>query len=272
MVEVPDLRLELKRRTKYVATLSLGSKNLRLAHVGTPLTKFNYPSDKRQTAATTKKMREAESHLDEFWRHIDGHYVKQTGKTMNEILSDLLTPRTLERTPEWIEPAAPSIPEKSSPAAMLTDTFSTLSMDDRIAQDDIVTPIKVKVKTRGAAIAPDDVAPEDPPPVPVPPVPTITVSSRAYKVFQVLFYNPMHDIPPGEIPWSEFLYALSSIEFAVQKQNGSAWLFTPSATAQRSIIFHEPHPSSKIPIQIARRHGRRLSRACGWATETFVVE
>ena len=210
-------------------------------------------------------MREAESHLDEFWRHIDGHYVKRTGKTMHEICSDLLTPRTLERTPEWIEPVARSIPEKSSPAAVLTNTFSSLSIDDRVAQDDIAAPIKVKVKTRGTAIAPDDIAPEDAPPVPVP--------SRAYKVFRVLFYNPMHDIDtPGEIPWSEFLYALSSIDFAVQKQNGSAWLFTPSGTAQRSIIFHEPHLSSKIPIQIARRHGRPLSRAYGWATETFVVE
>jgi len=217
-------------------------------------------------------MREAESHLDEFWRHIDEHFVKRTGKTMHEICSDLLTPRTLERTPEWIEPAVPSIPEKSSPAAVLTDTFSTLNIDDRVAQDDTATPIKVKVKTRGSAVVPDDIAPEDAPPVPVPPVPTITVSSRAYKVFRVLFYNPLHDIPPGEIPWSEFLYALSSIGFGVQKQNGSAWLFTPSGTPQRSIIFHEPHPSSKIPIQIARRHGRRLSRAYGWATETFIVE
>ena len=239
--------------------------------MGTPLAKFNYPSDKRRTAATTEKMRKAESHLDEFWHHVDEHYVKQTGKTMHEILSGIISPRTLERTPEWIEPAVPVIPEKSPPAAALTDTFSTLSVEGRIPQADIVAPIKMKVKTRGTATAPDHIAPVDVPPVTVSPLPTITVSRRAYKVFRVLFYDPMHDLPPGEIPWSEFLYALSSIGFTVQKQNGSAWLFTPSDTAQRSIIFHEPHPSSKIPIHIARRHGRRLSRAYGWAAETFVV-
>ena len=272
LVELPDLRSELKRRTKHAMTLSHGSKNLQLAEVGTPLAKFNYPSDKRRTAATTGRMRQAEWHLDEFWRHVDEHYMQQTGKTMHDILSGILSPRTLERTPEWIEPAVPAIPEKSSSAAVLKDTFSTLSLEGRIPQTDKAAPIKVKIKTRGTATAPDDMAPEDAPPAPVSPLSTITVSRRAYKVFYELFYNPMHDLPPGEIPWSEFLYALSSIGFAVQKQNGSAWLFTPSGTAQRSIIFHEPHPSSKIPIHIARRHGRRLGRAYDWTTETFVIE
>jgi hypothetical protein len=190
---------------------------------------------------------------------------------MHDILSGILTLRTLERTPEWVEPAVHIIPEKSSSAAALADSFSTLSLEDRIPKTDKAAPIKVKIKTRGSA-APDEMAPEDAPPVPVSLRATITVSRRAYKVFSVLFHNPMHDLPPGEIPWSEFLYALSSIGFAVQKQNGSAWLFTPSGTAQCSIIFHEPHPSSKIPIHIARRHGRRLRRAYDWTTETFVVE
>ena len=273
LVEISDLRSELRKRTEYVEILSLGCKNLQLADVGIPLSKFNYPSNKRQTAATTEKMRKAESCLDEFWRHVDEHYVKQTGKTPHEILSGIINPRTLERTPEWIEAAVPVILQISSSTTALpvTDTFSALSLGGRSPQTEIRTPIKTKVKTRGTTSAPDYVAPADAPPVTAP-LPKIKVSRRAYKVLRALFYDPTRDPPPGEIPWSEFLYTLSSIGFNIQKQNGSAWLFTSSDTTQRSIIFHEPHPSSKIPIYIARRHGRRLSRAYNWAAESFVVE
>jgi hypothetical protein len=45
----------------------------------------------------------------------------------------------------------------------------------------------------------------------------------------------------------------------------------PASTTRSSIIFHEPHPSNKIPYVIARRHGRRLARAYGWSGETFVL-
>jgi hypothetical protein len=71
LVEFSDLNSELRRRTKYMMSLSRGSKNLQLADVGTPLAQFNYPSDKRRTAGTTERMRQAEWHLDEFWRHVD---------------------------------------------------------------------------------------------------------------------------------------------------------------------------------------------------------
>ena len=111
--------------------------------------------------------------------------------------------------------------------------------------------------------------------VPIPEVataPTTAVSKRAYKVFSALFYDPINDPPPGEIPWSDFLHALSSIGFAVEKQYGSAWLFTPPSSQQRTIIFHEPHPSRNIPIRIVRRYGRRLGRAYGWTFETFGLQ
>jgi hypothetical protein len=59
--------------------------------------------------------------------------------------------------------------------------------------------------------------------------------------------------------------------FAVEKQYGSAWMFTPPATrGLRSIIFHEPHPTNKIPFYLARQYGRRLERVYGWSGETFV--
>ena len=87
------------------------------------------------------------------------------------------------------------------------------------------------------------------------------------------FYSPFEDDkPPGEIPWSEFLSAMASVRFSIKKLDGSAWVFTPhieSDVFQQSIIFHEPHPSSKIPLRIARRFGRRLERTYGWSGGSF---
>ena len=173
---------------------------------------------------------------------------------------------------EWIEPPKQTIP--TSPVADNTE-FTTLDLAERtqVLEKDITIPIKIKLKTRGPAtespVTVDDVGNDDPSPIAPSAIP---VSKRAYKTFSALFYNPARDVLPGEIPWTEFLHALSSAGFSVEKQNGSAWLFVPPALmGRRPIIFHEPHPSSKILIHVARRHGRRLARAYGWTRETFVM-
>lgn len=47
---------------------------------------------------------------------------------------------------------------------------------------------------------------------------------------------------------------MSSTGFAIEKLYGSVWQFTPSdLDVERSIQFHEPHPSGKIPFRMARR-------------------
>jgi len=97
---------------------------------------------------------------------------------------------------------------------------------------------------------------------------TIKVSKRAYDMFSTIFHTENQDLP-GEVPWIEFLYGMSSAGFSIQKQYGSAWLFIPADPTQRSITFHEPHPSTKIPIPITRSHARRLSFAYGWTAKPF---
>ena len=152
------------------------------------------------------------------------------------------------------------------PRDTITEDFSKFNLGK--SPTEVPVPIKIKVKTR-ATCAHEVV--EDAPVLQIVPEPTIAISKRAYKVFSALFYNPMKDSPPGEIPWSEFLHALSSIGFTLEKQYGSAWLFTPPDTHQRTIIFHEPHPSRSIPINIVRRlwAGLELQRAYNWTSETL---
>ena len=64
---------------------------------------------------------------------------------------------------------------------------------------------------------------------------------------------------------------MTHIGFAAQKLPGSSWVFELEKDGEsKKIMFHEPHPDSKIPSQWARRIARRLNRHFGWTAETFV--
>ena len=244
-----------------------------MERAGYPLSKFHYPSDKPRTAQTTEKLRIAEQNLDKFWDIVDNHYTQQTGKTIHQLLSSALHHRKLERTPQWIDPAMPrrTTQPSTTSAAMNLDILD-LEERTRVFEIDEDPAPKSKVKTRGFPLG----IPIVDEPIPATLVCTtniISVSKRAYTVLSVLFHNPYTEKQlPGEIPWTDFLHALSSTGFSIEKQTGSAWLFVPpSSIGSCPIIFHEPHPSSKIPIHIARRHGRRLTRTYGWNSDTFVI-
>ncbi|KAJ5636285.1 uncharacterized protein N7484_009598 [Penicillium longicatenatum] len=97
------------------------------------------------------------------------------------------------------------------------------------------------------------------------PQPTFTVDARAFKVFRTIFFNPAITSTPGEIPWNDFLHAMTSVGFTAMKLYGSVWKFEPTGLdVERNILFHEPHPRGKIPFTMARHYGRRLNRAYGW--------
>ena len=244
--------------------------DLELENAGTPLSKFNYPSAKARTATTVAQLREAEKYLDLFWKRIDEYFMGREGQSLHDYVG-IVNPRELERTLEWVEPAPLPTPN-DSPAVAVKELLAAFTIDEQSSEPQDIPPPKAKVKTRGIAIPSELEAHDelDTPLTPTPP-PTIPVSKRAYKIFSSLFHDPTQHIPPGEIPWTDFLHALSSAGFSIEKQHGSAWLFSPPDSSQRPIIFHEPHPSSKIPIQIFRRHGRRLQLAYGWNADTFSI-
>ncbi|PVH81923.1 hypothetical protein DL98DRAFT_621426 [Cadophora sp. DSE1049] len=103
--------------------------------------------------------------------------------------------------------------------------------------------------------------------------PTLNVDKRALKVFNTLFYTPNQTSRPGEIPWIDFLRAMTSTGFAVQKLYGSILQFTPTKLdVERSIQFHELNPSVKLPYTFCRRIGRRLALAYGWHGGMFELD
>ena len=233
---------DLKTQKSRNKSLFSGFGGLHLVEFGCPLSKFAYPSEKRRTVASTARMRDAERYLDMFWQPVDETYLKGTGIALGDAFAKFLHPQELERTSPWVEPISPPKSENTVP---LEDHFEIVDSAERIPRPEIVAP-RTKVET--GSLQPD----EPPPIIQAEPdnatiaTPTIEVSNRAQKVFAALYYDPAQD-PPGEIPWSEFLHAFASIGFRLEKQHGSAWVFTPSESTLRSIIFHEPHPHTKIP-------------------------
>jgi hypothetical protein len=240
-------------------------KDMELSSLGTPLKNFDYPWGKRRTATTTERMRTAEENLDVFWEGVDDHFVRKQGKSLHQLFSVILTPRELARTPKWIEPASHA--EPVLPTA--TEDFSDFTIHQtHKTRQDLPTP-RVKVKTKGYTSW--SISTKDPIIMPHAPS-TIAVKRDVFETFSALFHDPTTNVRQrGEIHWTAFLRALHSIGFSIEKEYGSAWLFTPPDN-QRPIIFHEPHPSPKIPINVVRRHGRRLACAYGWTIKTFVVQ
>ena len=77
----------------------------------------------------------------------------------------------------------------------------------------------------------------------------------------------------GEVPWNDFLYAMTSVGFGAMKLYGSVWQLQPTKLdVERSIQFHGLHPKGKVPFRIARKYGRRLNRTYGWFWGMFCLD
>jgi hypothetical protein len=259
----------------------------KVARIVVPLSKhLKYPVEKAHNETNVDTCREAEAQLDSFWKVIDAHFLKHTSKTLHEIfLSRGVKAREIHRTPKWTPPPPKvSQPPNKKENEALSDSFACLSIElDKPGKFKGPEQVRAsKVKTRGPSHPPDsnDVTPpvpDEPTPVPTPPFPVFTLPRRAYKVFATIFPSPSDPSQGGEINWTDFLPAMTSIGFAAEKLYGSVWQFTPpdrldwENTKTRAIQIHEPHPSPKMGFTTARRVGRRLGRRYGLTAERFVL-
>lgn len=269
---------DLEREIRPVETVNFSAQ---LRRMPSAIAECQYPVYKKRTAANVDAMQSAETLLDQMWDAFLAEMEQQNA--LNTHVKNVLFSqgRPLQRTPDWVEPVKP-INERALQLAtpdVLVQPFGELNMDDtRKVQSS--PREKSKIKTRGiAALQPPDAAQgqateqED-----QRAAQTIQVDQRALKVFSTLFHTPSSTSQPGDVPWTEFLHAMRSAGFGMESLQGSAWQFTPRddidsgiGPGKRSILFHEPHPTHRIPFWDARRHGRRLARAYGWSGETFVA-
>lgn len=247
--------------------------------------RFFYPVEKRRTKDTVEALRQAEENLDRFWQAadkiVDSRCKHLEGTAARALFSGN---RVLQRTPEWVPQTSKETPadKKVGPVQTvdsveeLSKPLSTLyfgsTSGQRISQE---PKPKTKTKTKGLPSS-DQTAPLT---ISLPieasePAPTIAVDPRSLKVFRTLFFNPGVTSSPGEIPWQDFVHAMTSTGlFAAEKLYGSAWQFQRlDGKLQTRIQFHQPHPRGKIPFTNARRMGRRLTRVFGWVGDMFVVK
>jgi hypothetical protein len=258
--------------------LALQRQSTLLVELGTPHEQlFRYPVDKRKSRTNVEQMQAAEKNLDLLWAKLDKSMTRELeGLTK---LRDLLSqPRAIVRTAPWIEPAEAMKDSEAVPVEDLVKPFSDIYLDlqyrtERTAKQDLASRsiLRTKEKTRGSSAEGPTEADAGVGLTTSPPPRTFAVDDRALKTFRMLFFVPSTSNTPGEVSWTDFLHAMISVGFAATKMYGSAWQFQPSnLDVERSIHFHEPHPSGKIPFRVARRHGRRLQRTYGWDASSFV--
>lgn len=252
-----------------------------------------YPCDKLRTQATVKQMRTSECFLDVFWEMVDEGAERLYAHSLHELVGRHMdeSDRLLQRTPRWV---ASKITVSSNKANKSPDAFDDvlrtkfslplLDVDpnarharpSKASIMSVQTP-KPKVKTHGLATptpretssdVPDKTAKVDN-------GKRFTINKRASKVFGLLFYDPDEHHHAGEILWTDFLYAMSALDFSFEKLYGSSWQFTPPVAEgmkQQPIQFHDPHPQPKLRIWEAKRIGRRLHKTYGWHGKMFVCK
>ncbi|KAM0722157.1 hypothetical protein Q7P37_001598 [Cladosporium fusiforme] len=287
-LEFPEpifLTAQMKNMAPPTRTIFFGIDDLLCGKPGpicqhfTPLSaKLFYPVGKSMTKSNVGAMRKAENGLDSFWRVFD--QTAQPALKGTSVGSMLAEPRLLHRTPAWVEPAN-VVPQPKGPRPQ----FSLRSLSELQARTEKtllnVPPrpmVKSKKKTRGVPLPKDQEPTGNTEAENIPQSesqisrPQFKVDKHALKVFDAIFFKQTTAARPGEIAWKDFLHAMEAIGFASQKLMGSAWHFSPvKPEVERSIQFHEPHPTGKIPYQNARRIGRRLNRAYGWVGDMFVL-
>ncbi|KAL4898932.1 hypothetical protein BDW74DRAFT_164223 [Aspergillus multicolor] len=250
--------------------------------------KFAYPIERRRSEQNVEALRSAEENLDAFWADVDRVMVAKGAGLRGTALGNLFEQgRILQRTPEYVprekapEPAA-STPDQDQNQvnrdAHLYASYQPISrIYSGISGHSLATKEPAaKIKTRGQpqhSTADNSLTtPLSNPSLQSDEQPTFAVDARAHKVFRSLFFNPNLNSTPGEVPWNDFLHAMTSVGFTVMKLYGSVWQFTPTKlNVERKIQFHEPHPKPKLAFNVARQFGRRLNRAYGWFGEMFVL-
>ena len=239
---------------------------------------------KKATKEIYERLRAAEDCLDAFWDKADAIILPAIADLDGTAFKRfLIQHRPIYRTPKWIEPPQQKEtkpePGMGSKIDALTQQVSAFYLNPESSSshtEPLPAAPKPKEKTRGTPapgsteLTTNSGTPEKAIPNPRP---RFEVDARSLNVFRVLFFNPATNTTPGEITWQGFLHAMASVGFSAQKLYGSVWHFQPcNLDAQRSIQFHEPHPSKKIRFLVARQHGRRLNRVYGWSGDMFVLE
>lgn len=253
--------------------------------LGKPGTQFYYDIDaKKNRKRAVNMLCKAEANLDRFWNHVDTNLNAIVDNYQQGVLQRLLDERgDMHRTIPWSErdhsKDAKQVPFKEAfdfKHQPLSNTFHDSSTEITGSFDKSLIIEKTKEKTRGTPAAAEE--PAEPAREPSPEAAIeFAVGKHSYEAFRALFHMP-GEAPVASVRWNDVVGALTDIGFSAQHLHGSQWQFNPVAAPvaeldlKRGISFHAPHPGDEVPLELARRYGRRLSRAYGWEGTMFKEE
>ena len=271
---------ETRARLKPIGELEDILKIMPLPRYASPMPNVPYPADKKRTFQHTEQMRLAERKLDSFWDNVDKDFVVATGKTLRQWMGSRLTARELQRTEPWqptereqqqqqkqkqhrkktVDQRPSETPAfGTSPAP---EIFSKLSTEPRKKQK---TRGKIDPGSASSTTEPETTIPQES----EPPVQTFSLSSRALKTMRALYPISTEDRKGRTVMWRDFLHAMYSLGFGVQKRHGSEWYFEPSWKRNAPITIHEPHPKHEMGFNKMRFEANRMARKYGWSSESF---
>jgi hypothetical protein len=120
------------------------------------------------------------------------------------------------------------------------------------------------------------IATPEPDPEPAPTLGTeIRVTQRAMDLIRHMYPQTSAEAAKS-ISWESFVQALCEVGFMARNNGGSAVLFEKISVGSESddaggkIVFHRPHPETKIDPVMLHAMGRRMTKWFGWARERFV--
>ncbi|CAD0084026.1 unnamed protein product [Aureobasidium vineae] len=251
-----------------------------LADLGSPGDgRFSYPISNRRTKTNASALHKAEFHLDAFWSEVDKHLASQSVILPDRMMRLLLSgKRSLHRTSEWEEPVV-DIPKgkmngrsNGKSQGKINGKFNSNSNDERNGKpactqnfEAAITPLSsTYLQLRGSHKRQSSIQESV----------SITRDSQDADVLATNGQRgAKENFTAATVSTSDFVHAMLSIGFVVEKLYASVWHFTPPESVPgESIQFHAPHVGDKIRYHMARLFGRRLQRAYDWNEGMFVVQ
>ncbi|XXH00907.1 hypothetical protein Hte_007258 [Hypoxylon texense] len=96
----------------------------------------------------------------------------------------------------------------------------------------------------------------------------IPATERSLQIFSYMFPRAAEE-STKTVGWDEFVHAICDVGFTARNNGGSAVLFENVDGGK--IVFHKPHPVTKIDSVMLKAMGKRMTKWFGWTRDRFVL-
>ena len=262
-----------KEKTSMIGIIGGLVSGMKVASFAGPESAFKYPVEAKYSQRKINQMRLAEGKLDAFWKNVDDHFMRRTGKTIQRLLGDRLKARDLRRTQPW-QPREEFL-AKGSATNLIgphPESYQFAFHETSKSSAELKTEPRLKPKTRGQADPPQNILYAEATDIVQDAQPqnqSFSLNRKLFKTMSRFFPSTFEDRLAKTVIWEDFLHAMSGLNFRIEKRHGSEWYFEPTWKKNSPITIHAPHPSHEIPGPVLRFMGSRLARKYGWTSETF---